>query len=240
MDARMTDWSQLEHAYGTAEDVPALFERLGTERNDEVWRDLWSRLCHQGSVYSASFAALALLADLGSEAGTHGDNALILAGAIAADADDETRGQYGAPIKRLRTLAHARIRLPADPVFYIYLLQTVMALDAVPVWSSALEVLADETIEVFCPECEMGVFVSIGGAGYFSAVGDWAHGDPEGSPLRAAEPDDLSGPARVLYDAASETGVDTVALALTYLFGLGTCGECGAEFSIAEQVAEQY
>ncbi|MFE4696871.1 hypothetical protein ACFRIC_07225 [Streptomyces sp. NPDC056738] len=236
----MTDWSQLKHAYGTAEDIPALFERLGTEPNDEVWSDLWSRLCHQGSVYSASFAALAPLADLGGEAGKDGDNALLLAGAIAAAADDETRGQHGALIERLRALAHARIRRPAEPGFYVYLLQTAMALDGVPVWSSALEGLADGTIEVFCPECEMGVFVSIGEGGYFSAVGDWEPGDPEGSPLRAAASADLEGPARVLYDAAREAGVDTVALALTYLFGEGTCGECGAEFSIAEQVAEQY
>ncbi|MCM2424092.1 hypothetical protein [Streptomyces sp. RKAG293] len=236
----MTDWSQLKHAYGTADDIPGLFERLGTEPNDEGWSDLWSRLCHQGSVYSASFAALPLLADLGSEAGKDGDNALLLAGAIAAAADDETRNQHDALIERLRALAHARIRRPAEPAFYVYLLQSVMAFDGVPVWSSALEGLADGTIEVFCPECEMGVFVSIGEAGHFSAVGDWEPGDPEGSPLRAAESDDLSGPARVLYDAASEAGVDTVALALTYLFGEGTSGECGAEFSIAEQAAEQY
>ncbi|WP_405764208.1 hypothetical protein OHU34_01750 [Streptomyces sp. NBC_00080] len=236
----MTDWSQLKHAYGTAEDIPKLFERLGTEPNDEAWNDLWSRLCHQGSVYSASFAALALLADLGGETDKDGDNALLLAGAIAAAADEETLDRHDTLIERLRTLAHARIRRPAEPASYVYLLQTVMALDAVPVWSSALEGLVDGTIAVFCPACERGVFVSLCEAGYFSAVGDWEPGDPDGSPLRAAEPDDLSGPARVLYDAAGEAGVDTVALALTYLFGEGTCGECGAEFSIAEQVAEQY
>ena len=74
----MTDWSQLKHAYGTAEDIPALFERLGREPNDEAWRDLWSRLCHQGSVYSASFASLPLLAELGGKVGMDGDNALLL------------------------------------------------------------------------------------------------------------------------------------------------------------------
>ncbi|GAA1992694.1 hypothetical protein GCM10009738_86880 [Kitasatospora viridis] len=236
----MTDWSQLKHAYGTAEDIPALFERIDTEPNDEAWSDLWSRLCHQGTVYPASFASLALLADLGAETGKDGDNALLLAGAIAAAADDETRDRHGASIERLRTLAHARIRRPAEPALYVHLLQTAMALDGVPVWSSALEGLADGNVEAFCPECEMGVFVSIGETGYFSAVGDWEPGDPQGSPLRPAAPADLEGPARLLHAAASEAGADTVALALTYLFGDGTCGECGAEFSIAGQVAEQY
>ena len=56
----MTDWAELQHAYGSAEDVPALLA-AAAETSDEtgkVWDDLWSRLCHQGTVYSASRAAL--------------------------------------------------------------------------------------------------------------------------------------------------------------------------------------
>ncbi|MFJ4847829.1 MULTISPECIES: hypothetical protein [unclassified Streptomyces] len=203
-----------------------------------MWSDLWSRLCHQGSVYSASFAALSKLADVGSKAGQAGDDALILAGAIVAAADGDTRRDHIDDIDRLRSLARERIRRPAEPGPYIYLLQAAMALDNVPVWSEALEGLADETYEVFCPECEMGVFIAIGEAGYFSAVGDHEPGDPDVKPLRPAEPADLSGPARLLYDAACEAGIASVMVALTHLFGTGTCGECGAEFVVAEQVAE--
>jgi hypothetical protein len=55
-------WSELQHAYGSASDIPALLEQLGelpsSEGNQEPWFSLWSALAHQGDVYSASFAAV--------------------------------------------------------------------------------------------------------------------------------------------------------------------------------------
>jgi len=55
-------WFELQHAYGSAADIPALLGRLcelpksGGEA--EPWFTLWSALAHQGDVYSASFAAV--------------------------------------------------------------------------------------------------------------------------------------------------------------------------------------
>ncbi|HEU4670565.1 MAG TPA: hypothetical protein VFR91_07640 [Dyella sp.] len=56
-------WSELRHAYGAATDIPALLGQLASypdERSyqDEPWFTLWSSLCHQGDIYSASFAAV--------------------------------------------------------------------------------------------------------------------------------------------------------------------------------------
>ena len=55
-------WSELEHAYGSASDIPALLKRLSdvqdSKDNGGPWSDLWSSLAHQGDVYSASFAAV--------------------------------------------------------------------------------------------------------------------------------------------------------------------------------------
>jgi hypothetical protein len=55
-------WSDLQHAYGSAANIPALLERLGelpkSEGEAEPWFTLWSALAHQGDVYSASFAAV--------------------------------------------------------------------------------------------------------------------------------------------------------------------------------------
>ncbi|WCE04046.1 hypothetical protein [Pseudoxanthomonas sp. JBR18] len=58
-----TDWIRFQHAYGSAEDIPALVRRLrdfpdDSDPNAEPWHSLWSALCHQGDVYPASFAAL--------------------------------------------------------------------------------------------------------------------------------------------------------------------------------------
>ncbi|WP_053670616.1 hypothetical protein [Streptomyces sp. NRRL B-1140] len=57
----MTDWSRLRHAYGTAEDVPGLLDGASADPQSSDWDELWSRLCHQGTVYSASYAALPAL-----------------------------------------------------------------------------------------------------------------------------------------------------------------------------------
>jgi len=55
-------WSELQHAYGSAADTPALLERLRELPKSigeaEPWFTLWSALAHQGDVYSASFAAV--------------------------------------------------------------------------------------------------------------------------------------------------------------------------------------
>lgn len=55
-------WSELQHAYGSAADTPALLARLyavaPTEVTGEPWSSLWGALAHQGDVYSASFAAV--------------------------------------------------------------------------------------------------------------------------------------------------------------------------------------
>jgi hypothetical protein len=55
-------WAELQHAYGSASDIPALLRQLdvfpSSEGNSEPWFSIWSALAHQGDVYSASFAAV--------------------------------------------------------------------------------------------------------------------------------------------------------------------------------------
>lgn len=55
-------WSELQHAYGTASDIPQMLAKLAgvptSKDNSEPWFTLWSSLAHQGDVYSASFAAV--------------------------------------------------------------------------------------------------------------------------------------------------------------------------------------
>ncbi|KAF4331993.1 hypothetical protein FBEOM_14221 [Fusarium beomiforme] len=58
------DWSELEHAYGTAEDVPQLLRDLHSsdpEIRETAHDDCWSMIFHQGTRYSASAAAVPFL-----------------------------------------------------------------------------------------------------------------------------------------------------------------------------------
>ncbi|MFF3688327.1 hypothetical protein [Streptomyces sp. NPDC002187] len=61
------DWAGLEHAYGPADDVPDLLRAAQSADEDEqerAFEDLFSSLCHQGSIYSATAAAVPFLAQL--------------------------------------------------------------------------------------------------------------------------------------------------------------------------------
>ncbi len=59
-------WAALQHAYGAADDIPELLANLSIPKDErseddpieDTWEELWSSLCHQGDVYSASFAAV--------------------------------------------------------------------------------------------------------------------------------------------------------------------------------------
>ncbi|MBH1555208.1 hypothetical protein I5U56_13555 [Stenotrophomonas maltophilia] len=59
-------WGELQHAYGAADDIPELLanliipkgERSEDDPIEDTWHELWSSLCHQGDVYTASFAAV--------------------------------------------------------------------------------------------------------------------------------------------------------------------------------------
>lgn len=57
------DWSQLEHAYGRASDIPDLLHQLEEFPPHDGYEAppyfmLWSSLCHQNDVYTASYAAV--------------------------------------------------------------------------------------------------------------------------------------------------------------------------------------
>jgi hypothetical protein len=56
-------WSQLKHAYGAASDIPDMLRQLETFPPHDGYEAppyfmLWSSLCHQDDVYTASYAAV--------------------------------------------------------------------------------------------------------------------------------------------------------------------------------------
>jgi hypothetical protein len=69
-------WVGLRHAYGSAADIPDLIRalKLSTSprkgQTDEPWHSLWSSLCHQGDVYTASYVAVPHIVQLASETRT--------------------------------------------------------------------------------------------------------------------------------------------------------------------------
>jgi hypothetical protein len=65
-------WKELRHAYGPASDLPSLLKAAARDlrpghRSGTPWFELWSALCHQEDVFSASYAALPHLIALAPE-----------------------------------------------------------------------------------------------------------------------------------------------------------------------------
>ncbi|MEX3103908.1 MULTISPECIES: hypothetical protein [unclassified Streptomyces] len=226
-----TDWAHLTHAYGSAADTPGLFARLdGGPGDKDVWADLWSSLCHQGTVYDASFAALPLLADIatGRAPGAR-EEALLMAGLVVGAAGDGERQLYGAQIAELLPVARDVLAgIPADaPGDFVYHLQGLLAFEGVPFWATELELLLEE-FEVTCPECG----------------GEWALSVGEDREdfvieLLAVDAAELSGIGARLHALALGGGQSEVAESLTRLFGRARCAECEAVFKVAEALVGQ-
>src|SRR5262245_57472189 len=142
----MVDWTSLRHAYGAAGDVPALLSSLTPDASDEVWGELWSRICHQGSVYSASFAALPAMADRAARRQPkQRAQPLALAGFILASEDCRDKGgrnlievffqENRSVVRRFQELCReslAQRGLPQGD--FIYLLQAARSFDRDEFW----------------------------------------------------------------------------------------------------------
>lgn len=99
------DWGKLQHAYGSAEDVPGLLRAMASEDaevREEAMEELVSSLCHQGSIYPASVHAVPELARLALEGPGHRTDLLWLLGGIA---DGDGRAELRAAAQRAVAVA---------------------------------------------------------------------------------------------------------------------------------------
>ncbi|MGW7202155.1 hypothetical protein [Streptomyces sp. NPDC054837] len=241
------NWAELTHAYGSAEDIPGLFAQLGGPDDGKVWNDLWSALCHQGSVYEASWAAMPVLADIArGRAPGEPLQAVLMAGLITTDPDPARRERCAHEIEELLGVARGLFAAGhLEMGDFVYLQMAVLAFEDAGVWASALEGLLNEEYELECPACEDGLFVAFGSYGHFSVAGDYVTGpgaeDEEGrARLLPADPERLEGIGARLHREAVEAGRDEVALALTYVFGRAHCPSCDAGFGVSDEVERQW
>lgn len=239
----VTDWHSLRDAYGPADEVPALLARMSTDETDPVWNDLWSRLCHQGSVYPASFAALPLL-EAAAQRWSASDRvpALDLAGAIVASQDRV--GVNGDPLAdvretvlRLHALALESLATrDRSPTSFIYLLEAARSLGGDSLWATRLDRITDGEIEGVCPHCDADLYVAIGQYGCFVTTEDWVkQPDVRREPItpeHAALPD----PGEWMRERALAADQSQVAGWIECLFGTSRCPSCERTFAVAEAV----
>lgn len=255
------DWSTLKHAYGIASDLPALLASLSPDPQCDVWDELWSRLCHQGSVYSASFAALPVLADVAETWRPSDRPQLIsLAACILATRDvsgacpDELRRSVESLVPRLQRLCRetlAETGLSAHD--FIYVLQAARSLEGDRFWGEELDHLADGEFPGVCPSCGIDLHLVIGEYGFFTTVEDWIErrawqpgkGPQPGkieprpgihsTPIEPAD-GELPDVGRWLYERAKAAQQDQVAHWIRHVFGRSACPSCGHAFVVQHAI----
>ena len=238
----MTEWSSLRDAYGSADLVPALLvaaEDAGTDEGDH-WDDLWSRLCHQGTVYTASYAALPALADMSRRRPPSGYVAAMhLAAAIVASNDGpgesaSVRERYADEIADLRAVAVRNLELAVDDAEFVYGLQALMAFEDGGVWQRELGHLADGELELDCPSCDEHLVLGLDGSEF--SLESFADGSCAPSAVMPVRPPAATVESRLL-DLANASMRPAVADKLPYLFGGSTCPRCQVWFEIPNSLA---
>lgn len=238
----MDDWSRLRHSYGSAEDVPALLAKADTTRENEggVWDELWSRLCHQGSVHTGSYAALPALSAMTAKHAPAGYvPSLHLAAAIVASIDGPedpaaVRLRYEGELAVLRDAAERNLALADGEAEFVYALQALMAFEDGGVWQRHLHSLADAELSLECPGCGGPLLMPLDGPEVTMTRLDDSSSTP--TPVIPYDPADSDEGAHLLTLARAH-GHDEVATRLHYLFGLAACPWCGAQFKLADALA---
>ena len=233
------NWKDLRDAYGSAEELPDLLAELEPDPQSPVWGELWGRVCHQYSTFSASPHVLPfLLAAASGWEPTSRAMPLALAGSIVSAPETNLEG-YGPSVEQLRILAletlESRDLSRSDR---IYVMQSAMAFEGDRVWGHALERLNDGEFSGECPNCGSDVYVVIGQYGSFCSIDDWVR-NPKSprTEIAARTPDELTGVGRMLYARCVDSGDSQLGEWICQLFGTGECLKCGQSLDLAEVVA---
>jgi hypothetical protein len=240
----MTDWSALRHAYGSASDVPGLLAQLAPDPKSNVWHDLWSCLCHQGTVYSASFAALPILLETAKGwKPQERTMVIILAASIISsqesgprELDPQGLGELVKP-EFLQLCMESLTYAELPDVEFIYLLQSQLALEGDRIWGRKLDHLADGEFPGECPRCHSELYLVIGKDGFFASTGDWIrNANIPRTEIKANEGTlpPIGERLRAYADAASK---HELARWFRYLFGTGTCPSCESTFAVSDAIA---
>jgi hypothetical protein len=236
----MPNWRELRHAYGSAEDIPEIISSLTPDPTSQAWEDLWSRVCHQGTTYSASPAVLPSLLIVASNWSiTDRAMPLALAGAIVAAPQTILDG-YEETVEGLRNLALDTVKSPG--LFRedrIYVMQSVLAFQGDRLWGRLLDHLVDGEFAASCPACRKDLYLVVGKHGSFVTTDDWVR-EPSAvrTEIKSSEADTLTGTGKWLHTISVQSNDSALSDWVRYLFGTSKCPKCGEPFNLPEAIAQ--
>jgi hypothetical protein len=248
LDLDSPRWSELGHAYGDAADLPDLLRRLSAG-DGSVMNDLFGSVCHQGSVYSASYAVLPHLVTAARAADDTELRAeiLILAGSIRASSDDRSGAQpapdihasYERALPDALELAVATLRAPMDAFTAVHLLQAAAALKGYMTLGRVLDGFLDEEFSPVCPGCGRDLYVRPDGVGLTVAAEDPVS-VPDTKRVQVAPgpiPGSMLAPAfEWLMQVGGSSALSKIGESLPFLFGSAVCPACDHTFSLIDEL----
>lgn len=158
-------WNDLDHAYGPAGNVPALL-RAVESGEQELWEELVPALCHQGAVFTATYAALPHIVRIGTHETLDDQLAywsfvgVVVCAREAAPIPDDLRAAYEGSIIHAEELTLACFVPGLDEVTGLELLIALAGIRRFPAVADALRLLRDETVMTTCPRCATSMRVS--------------------------------------------------------------------------------
>lgn len=239
----MPDWNALDDAYGSAATVGAMLEELDAGTGEVDWDALWSHLCHQSTVYSASLQALPYLLRAALKAvPAQRIEPLVLAGAIVSHADSAPVQVPGHPelLPLLQDCTaqtlHEVGRDDLPEASFLHLLQAGLAFGGEGVWSRALAGVLEGELSGVCPACQADLYIVIDPPQAFVTHEEWIGGAAvRTAVIEAGAGDQAAESERWLLEMA-RAHRDGFADTLRLLFGSSRCTQCEAPFELREAV----
>lgn len=154
-------WDQLRHCYGPSSNIPDLLRRLAanpqpSKGDDGPWEPLWSALCHQGDVYTASYAAVPHIVQIALDATSPIDFSFFLLPARVEIARTRKRGpdipqdlqqDYFAALRKLIECAARHAASEWDISMLLSVLAAIAAAKGQPDLADLLTELPSSVIE---------------------------------------------------------------------------------------------
>ncbi|MEM7595037.1 MAG: hypothetical protein AAF383_26650 [Cyanobacteria bacterium P01_A01_bin.83] len=256
----MVDWSSLRDVGGSAEYLPALLEELETSRDPKILDILWKRLCHQGSVFSASFAALPHLVRIAEQWSSSERISIIhlavsiLSGEDIAnlrrpgedhtewtptgtriDLESPTRSNYQKEIDTLLRLIEDDLQQPNLSTYdFSWLLSFMLPLKGYSQWQDVFDYFKSSMCGYYgcCRNCDAEI--EIYGYDAIAELIETSNGQRQQTTLQPMPPELLTGIVKWLYETAKSRGYDSVAQKVTHMLATGSCPKCGTRFQVPE------
>jgi len=161
-------WGELTHAFGVATDVPDLLRRFAADPTDmDVWGEFYDSVCHQSSVYPASYAAAAHVVAI-AESVPVDRRALcwIFVGTVAEGGNPENAPEYvrGAYVHALDRAAKGipeTVAIETDENECWYLLSAAAAVNGMPKVASDIISCHTGEHDPACPDCDADIEITL-------------------------------------------------------------------------------